>query len=51
MQKRRELLKHNIILNLKEFYGINVANIVPLFLGADTNALTYKMQDFEQVFY
>lgn len=51
VMKKENLIEQLIISNLNNSYSIGVANLIPLGLGADANALTYKVQTLEQKTY
>lgn len=48
VMEKEQLIEQLVISNLKNSYGIDIANLIPLSLGADANALIYKAQTSDQ---
>jgi len=48
VMEKEHLIEQFVISNLKSSYDIDVAKLIPLTLGADANALIYKVQTKDQ---
>ena len=51
VMEKEHLIEQLVISNLKNSYGIDVANLISLPLGADADALIYKVQTPDQTTY